>query len=314
MPTYRVFAQRLLVPVVTAMVALAARPALAQSANFVAARTLYASAAYEEALSRFSAIQGSDDPALVEQYKALCYFALGRMPEAEEALEHLVAVNPRYVMRESEVSPRVVALFAEVRKRVLPAEIRSRYAKAKTAYDEKKHEAAVTQFKDLVGILGDPELGADLKDLADLKMLADGFLNLSAAALATAAPAPPPTPPAPPPSSSTSTPKPEVPAGPRIYEVTDKDVSPPKDIVRQTPDWKPPTAALSRVYLRGVLEVVIDEEGHVEKANMLKPVSPYYDPALLEATRGWRFTPAMRNGAPVKFRKLIEIVLQPEKN
>jgi tetratricopeptide (TPR) repeat protein len=294
---------------------LASRPAHAQSANFIAARTLYASASYEEALSRFSAIQGGDDPALIEQYKALCLFALGRVPEAQEALEHLVVANPRYTMREADVSPRVVALFNEVRKRVLPDEIRNRYARAKAAYDDKKPDAAVAQFKDLVALLGDRSVMEEAPNFSDMKMLAEGFLQLSTAELAAKTATPPPVAPPPATAANAGTPpsKPEAPAGPRIYEITDKDVTPPKDIVRQAPAWKPPTAALARVYLRGVLEVVIDEDGHVEKAAMVKAVSPFYDPGLLEATKGWRFTPAMRNGVAVKYRKLIEIVLEPEK-
>jgi tetratricopeptide (TPR) repeat protein len=295
--------------------------AAAQSADFVAARSLYASAAYEDALARFATITAAEETVQVEQYKALCFVALGRVPEAQQALERMVVANPLYVMRESDVSPRLITMFREVRKRVLPTEVRSRYTKAKTSYDEKRFEAAVQQFKELIAILGDPDVGAE-SGLPDLKMLGEGFLKLAdaeatAAAAAAAKPTPPPdlavgppTPPVPPASgtrpAATSTAAPDP-----IYSADDKDVTPPVDAVRRMPVWDPPLPAMRKMYFRGVLEVVIDETGNVKETRMRQAVSPHYDPALLAAAMQWKFKPAMKDGRPVKYRKLIEIILQP---
>ena len=298
------------------LIPLAAR---AQSADFVAARSLYASASYEEALARLATVTASDETVQVEQYKALCLVALGRVPEAQQALERMVVANPLYVMRESEVSPRLITLFREVRKRVLPLEARARYTRAKAAYDDKRFDAAVQQFKELVAILGDPDAGAETS-LTDLKMLGEGFMKLAdaeataaAAAAATAArPAPPPpdlptaSAPATPPAASTTPP-----AGSAIYSADDKDVTPPVDSVRKMPVWDPPLPALRKMYHRGVLEVVVDEAGNVKEATMREAVSPFYDPALVAAAKQWKFKPAMKDGQPVKFRKLIQIILQP---
>jgi len=34
---------------------------------------------------------------------------------------------------------------------------------------------------------------------------------------------------------------------------------------------------------------------------------------LLSAATNWRYTPALRDGTPVKYRKLIQITFQPPK-
>jgi TonB family protein len=300
----------------------------AQSADFVAARSLYASASYEEALARFATVTAPAEAVQVEQYKALCFVALGRVAEAQQSLERIVIADPLYMMRESEVSPRLVTLFKEVRKRVLPREIRARYTTAKTSYDDKRFDAAVRQFKELVAILGDPDAASE-SGIADLKMLGEGFLKLAdaeatAAAAAAAKPAPPPpdasgtAPPNPaasttasssPPAATTPTP----PLAPEdvIYSADDQDVTPPVDSVRKMPVWNPPIAAMRKMYFRGVLEVIVDETGSVKEATLRQSVSPYYDPALLDAAKLWKFKPALKDGRPVKYRKLIQIILQP---
>jgi TonB family protein len=60
----------------------------------------------------------------------------------------------------------------------------------------------------------------------------------------------------------------------------------------------------------GTLEVVIDETGRVLSAVLPQSIHPQYDGNLLSAARGWRFKPAMRNGLPVPYLKVIEIRLR----
>jgi tetratricopeptide (TPR) repeat protein len=295
--------------------------AAAQSADFVAARSLYASAAYEDALARFATITAAEETVQVEQYKALCFVALGRVPEAQQALERMVVADPLYVMKEADVSPRLITMFREVRKRMLPNEVRSRYTKAKASYEEKRFEAAVQQFRELIAILGDPDVGGD-SAFRDMKMLGEDFLKLAgaeatAAAAAAARPMPPPPdlavgPPTPPVSPASGTrPAATSTAPDPIYSADDKDVTPPVDAVRRMPVWDPPLPAMRKMYFRGVLEVVIDETGNVKETRMRQAVSPHYDPALLAAAMQWKFKPAMKDGRPVKYRKLIEVILQP---
>jgi hypothetical protein len=57
------------------------------------------------------------------------------------------------------------------------------------------------------------------------------------------------------------------------------------------------------------MDVVIDENGGVMATSMRNPVSPLYDSHALAAARTWRYRPAMLNGAPVKYRKTIQIAI-----
>jgi TonB family protein len=64
--------------------------------------------------------------------------------------------------------------------------------------------------------------------------------------------------------------------------------------------------------LRGVLELVIDETGRVEDANMSVPANPRYDPLVLDAAKDWKYRPATLDGVPVKFRRSISLTLKPD--
>jgi TonB family protein len=83
----------------------------------------------------------------------------------------------------------------------------------------------------------------------------------------------------------------------------------PVDIDRKLPAWKPPLAGTAASTGRGVLEIVINEQGAVESASVLTSISRFYDSTLLEAARRWRFRAATLNGEPVKYRKLLTIQL-----
>src|SRR5436190_16991540 len=97
-------------------------PAFAADPDMLAsAKSLYESASYEAALSEFSAIQTSELADTVDTYKALCLLGLGRVRDAEQALELVVTRKALLVLYESEYSPRVVARFRGVRNKALPA-------------------------------------------------------------------------------------------------------------------------------------------------------------------------------------------------
>jgi periplasmic protein TonB len=60
-----------------------------------------------------------------------------------------------------------------------------------------------------------------------------------------------------------------------------------------------------------VLDILIDEFGRVERATVRKSVNKVYEAQLLFAARGWRYTPAMQGGKPVRYVKTIEITVLP---
>jgi TonB family protein len=55
---------------------------------------------------------------------------------------------------------------------------------------------------------------------------------------------------------------------------------------------------------------MVDEEGRVENAALLSSIYPTYNRDLLKAAKSWRYEPARRAGAPVKYALTIEIVLR----
>ena len=157
--------------------AFASRPAggMRDTGNLATARDLYASARYEEALALLNApgVSQLTDPGEVrtrEQYRSLCLLALGRTDEAETAIAAVVTTDPFYQPGEAEASPRVRSTFAEVRERLLPGLATERYAAAKAAYDRKAHADAERQFRELLRLLDDPQMGGRLGDLRSLSV------------------------------------------------------------------------------------------------------------------------------------------------
>src|SRR5262245_59871321 len=149
---------------VTAL-ALTTTAVAAQDNDLAAARDLYASAAYEDALTMLNRLRSSDHPAsqspVIDQYRAFCLLALGRASDAEQAIEAVVAADPSYHPADSEVSPRVRTTFADVRRRMLPVIVQQKYAQAKAAFDRKEWSAAASGFSQVLVTLADPDLSSD---------------------------------------------------------------------------------------------------------------------------------------------------------
>ena len=272
--------------------------------SLAAARTLYQSAAYEEALGLLNRLRSSPaqatDAQSVGQYRAYCLLALNRQAEADRAIEEVVAVNPLFVPSDTDVSPRVRGAFQTVRRRMLPAIVQQKYTAAKVTFDRKDYAAAVDQFTRLTALLQDSAL-EQAPALSDLRVLAMGFLELAQTAAA-AAPAPPrPDPVASPPAA----------AQPRVYDVSEPGVILPVTRRQDLPRW--PYSPLAQGGLperRGVLDVLIDENGQVENVMVLQSVDQRYDELLMAAARAWRYTPAYKDGRPVKFLKRIQVIVQ----
>src|SRR5436309_6531390 len=90
-----------------------------------AARDLYASAAYEDALAVLNrvgqATRSPEEARAISQYRAFCLLALGRTSEAERAIEAVISREPTYRPAANDASPRMRAAFTDVRRRMLPA-------------------------------------------------------------------------------------------------------------------------------------------------------------------------------------------------
>jgi TonB family protein len=310
-----------------ALAAAAASPVAAQPNPLVAARELYASARYDEALQMLNGLSGggsdSSNPSerrYVEQYRSLCLLALGRGNEAEQAIAAVVTADPAYRPSEAEAAPRVRTAFTDVRKRLLPDIARARYADAKGSFERKEFPQAEQQFRNLLALLDDPDMGGRL---GDLRVLVQGFLDLS---VASSPPPPPPSveapkvdePPAPAPNPTRAAVASvsravDQPNGGRenkvdkIFTGEDPTVTGPVAIKQELP--RVPSTLVGRTRDRGLLEIVIDEQGRVANATIRSPIHPVYDSQLLVAARDWKYKPALVNGQPVKFRKIIQVAV-----
>jgi tetratricopeptide (TPR) repeat protein len=275
-----------------------------------AAKDLYASARYDEALSVLNGLRVGDaaDRKSVEQYRSLCLLALGRASEAETAIAAVVTADPTYRPGDAE-SPRVRSSFTEVRKRLLPDLTTTRYQSAKALYDRKEWAAAEEQFRVVLALIDDPDNNGRL---GDLRVLTAGFLELSARA---AAPPPPPVEPAPAPAPKPTAPAAAAPAaapaGPvpgKIYTAEDTVVRPPVVVKQEIPSI--PQNMLAMAKPRGLVEVVIDEQGRVIGITMRTSIHPSYDTMVVGAARDWRYQPAQFDGQPVKYRRLISVAVK----
>jgi protein TonB len=297
-------------------IALSAGPAIAAD-DVATVKSLYASAAYEDALAMLDRVRGPEHAVFVEEYRALCHLALGRTAEAERSLALLLTRQPTYEPKASDVSPRLVELFRAVRKRTLPAIARALYERAKASFDAGQYGDAAFQFKQVTALAAGGQVDAAQVDAVhDLRQLAEGFLRLAETELVKRDGAAPLLPPSAadirPSASSAAVAVPARPMGvARIYTTGDEGVLPPVVLERTLPPWTPTNSAQRNATFRGILEIVVDERGLVESAVLATSISPLYDAALIEASAGWRFRPATKDGRAVKYRKALEIVLRP---
>jgi hypothetical protein len=189
------------------------------------------------------------------------------------------------------------------------------------------------------------KIGASDETMGDLRVLVDGFLDLtrsavearatnprsqatSAGVLAASPSAASPsatTPPAagPPaagpsaagpsqaaPARAASAPK--TPAQPpQVYDSSAADVVAPVALQQAMPSIPPGLATmLSTIHRSGILDVFIDQQGTVERAVMRESVHPIFDALVVDAARGWKYRPALKDGVAVRYLKTIAIVKQ----
>ncbi len=290
----------LVLGVLTPAARAAAQEGLAQ------AGALYSSARYAEALELLDRLRTAEGPeradALgVEKYRGLCLLALGREADADASFAAIVAMDPTYQFDPKETAPSVRAFYRNVRQRALPGVAQGRYAEARAAYERKEFARAAEGFRLIIDLLDDEDMGGRL---ADLKVLAEDFKELSAAEAAKVAPpagAPPPAPAAAPPVE----PPAEAPASPRVYGPEDPGVTPPAVVRQLLPQVPGGIATIGRT--RGLYEIVIDETGRVVSVLVRTSLHVAYDRVFIEAAATWQYRPATVDGRPVRYRKPIQV-------
>jgi TonB family protein len=257
------------------------------------AKDLYASASYEEALQLLDTLKDSTPSTEASAYSVFCLVALGRKDEARTAIEAIVKADPLYRPSEGQVSPRIRAFFDEVRKPHVAEATRESYASGKAAFDRKDWRTAVAEFDRTIALVS--EAAAIDPTVGDLKTLAAGFRDLARTALL--------PPPAPTPAPVAAPPPP-----PTVYGPAQTNVVKPIPVAKPLPAWHP-TPVEAKMNFSGEIEVVIDEQGKVISASLIRTVNPRYDPELLQAAKSWTFQPATKDGVPVRYRYTVAVNL-----
>jgi len=280
------------------------------------AKDLYASASYEAALSTLTRLSNADSSApdvrrQAEEYRAFCLFALGRTGEAESVAESIIKKDPFAALDPADASPRLEAMFAGVRKRLLPSLIRERVRTARSGLDRKDYPAVEPPLMQAQLMIADAEkLGVLDDSLADLGVLVDGFLQViriaseqraaspsSLASLAAAGPAATPVPAA-------------AAARARTYTVDDEGVTPPVVIDQRMPSVTPSMVRIAQSsHKSGILDVIIDESGDVVDAIVRQPLMPAFDSLVASTARRWKYRPATLGGVPVRYVKTIALIV-----
>jgi protein TonB len=329
-------------------------PAAAGQDGLARAKELYATAAYDEALALLDTMpktEAEGESLEIAEYRVFCLLALDRQDDARKAIQSIVSSHPLYHLPEGKTSPRIQAVFEQIRRQMFPEIVLRTYAEAKAAFDRHDPDAAA-RFDDVIALLDDPD-AQTVPAAADLRTVVLGFRDLSRAAAAappppTAAPAtaPPaaslpgnPPPGNPPPAASPQTGAPEQAQIQRPTEnatasrredstgeraraesaaVTGGPASsaptavvPPVAIYQPIPPWVTSVAADQRQEYKGTLELLVDRTGHVTSVKLRKSINPRYDAELMKAARTWRFRPATKDGEPVPFVKVVDIQLIP---
>ena len=85
---------------------------------------------------------------------------------------------------------------------------------------------------------------------------------------------------------------------PVVYTTADLDIVPAVLIYPQLPSV-PPRHLRNNL---SVLDIIVNESGQVHRVKLVSIVNRLNDRMMVSAAKAWRFSPALRNGQPVKYR------------
>jgi TonB family protein len=266
----------------------AVHPVSAQN-SLQTVKDLYASAAYEDALSAVGKFDPTAAPNVeAEEYRIFCLVALGRMDEADQAVEKLLKASPQYRPDAAQASPRIQTLFSEVRRRIGPALVKQYYQQGRAAMEHKDRDEAVAQFEAMLKVANDEDVRNE-PSVSELRELGSGFLDLSKAL----------------PSKPKATEAPAVAVAPRPSVIV-----PPVVIRQGLPPWVPDPVSRATEF-HGAIRVQISADGKVLNAEIIKSVHPAYDQLLLRTAKGWLYQPATKDGVPIPSEKTVEVSVTP---
>lgn len=94
------------------------------------------------------------------------------------------------------------------------------------------------------------------------------------------------------------------------YDWRDKDVVAPTPVAQPIEGWWGAMGEPAVGTKLGVVDLVVDEQGHVADAYIYQSVNRVYDAVLLASVKHWQFRPATRGGRAVKYRRVTGVVSQ----
>jgi hypothetical protein len=109
-----------------------------------------------------------------------------------------------------------------------------------------------------------------------------------------------PGPPLPAPPPPNATPAVAIAFDTTVYSQADAEVTPPEPIRRQLP-LHPLGGLADNDGTPGALELLVLEDGTVGEVRLVNSARRIHDRLLLSAAKTWRFSPALRDGHPVRF-------------
>ena len=134
-------------------------------------------------------------------------------------------------------------------------------------------------------------------DPADLRTLAQGFLDLSRTAGHAVLPEV---------SSAPSLPAAPLKPQPAFAVGGEPGVTPPVPIRQDVPKW---VTQFAQQRGEGLLALMIAEDGRVESVTIVDSIHTLYDAAVLNAAKTWRYQPAMKAGKPIRFQMTAKIIV-----
>lgn len=286
---------RMALPILVALLVVPASSVAAETLD--EARVFYESAQYERALETLVTLETAEiavpDRQTVRRYKALCLIALDRTRDAEQTVEEMVRAEPRAVPG-SDAPPRMQELTHAVRRKLAPVLARERYERGRSFYQHDQFADAQRELTTTLAIIDDPSL--DLAgELADLRMLAEGFLKLTSAWANVAARE----------------------ASPRAVTATAvvvppaQHVAPPKALAQPVPPLDMVAYRTGIGPRNGEIEVQVGADGRVHDARIVSSISPAFDLLLLAAARAdWRYEPARQDGVAVPWTVRVRVVIR----
>jgi TonB family protein len=217
------------------------------------------------------------------RYLALSHIALGDNSKAEAQFVRLLTIDPGYRLDPSMVSPKVIDLFEKSKQ----DRIDELFAEGKDSYYQERYEEAIETMNKILLLDPQYQLAEEYRQLSAERI----SLGEKAAVIEAGAENPV--------AESGTVDEPED----KVYYVT-SEIDPPVLVSNSTPEYP----FLDRqIRLKGtvVVAIVIERDGSVAEAKVIRSLNERMDEAVLSAVRKWRYKPATLKGQPVAVHMVV---------